>query len=145
MRDILMLAVFAAILLLIWGYYTKNVVPKNQISTPASPATTLSANCGSSAGDTFNTGKTIAAGVTEPAPPPMQTIAAPSIPTHVFYPVDPTPIAIQKSPVRVSTASAPHCDVGVIPARGLLGKVISPSSPVKPRTSNPIARRVVLA
>jgi len=70
------------VILLIWGNISRRNSPVNIKATSSTPT----------AGDNFNSGCAIVSGVCEP--PKGGTVAP--IPIHVFIPVDPPPIAIQK-------------------------------------------------
>lgn len=70
------------VILLIWGNISRRKNPVRGIKTFNVPT----------AGDNFNSGCAIVSGVCEP--PKTGTVAP--IPIHVFIPVDPPPIAIQK-------------------------------------------------
>src|SRR6267142_4252162 len=70
------------VILLIWGNISRHNNPVKGVKTSNVPT----------AGDNFNSGCAIVSGVCEP--PKTGTVAP--IPIHVFIPVDPPPIAIQK-------------------------------------------------
>lgn len=73
------------VILLIWGNISRRKNPISVKTTGSAPT----------AGDSFNSGCAIVSGVCEP--PKIGTVAP--IPIHVFIPVDPPPIAIQKKTI----------------------------------------------
>lgn len=132
------------VLLLILFFVWRNSNAAAQVQQV--PPVLLAPSCKATAGDSFNIGCAIAAGVPENC---HSAIAPPPIPTHITLPIAPPPIAIQQpQPIPISTVTPPKPIAPPAPVtvpQPILQRIINPvpRAPIAPIRRTPIAVSVL--